>query len=59
MRKGKISPVNKVAGNYKRYSCSFRVDFASFKRKVAFNIFNQYLTEKLELERGKTETSDA
>lgn len=59
MRKGNISPVNKVAGNYKCHSFSFRVGFTSFKRKVAFNTFNQYLTEKLELERGKTETSDA
>lgn len=38
---------------------SFVMAFTSFKRKVAFNIFNQYLKEKLGWGRGKTEAGDA
>lgn len=38
---------------------SFVMAFTSFKMKVAFNIFNQYLKEKLGWDRGKTETGGA
>ena len=38
---------------------SFVMAFTSFKMQVAFNIFNQYLKEKLGWDRGKTETGDA